>query len=122
MPESEFQNKFYSRFDIDNLAETYKLSKIFIFYRLKDLGKINKSDQEKLEAEIKKETEENILRSKDNKGGGGDYNNNMKDSNGNLFNKIISSDQEKSFGRDIRRAISLFDFVIVIIGSFRNFS
>jgi Zn-dependent peptidase ImmA (M78 family)/transcriptional regulator with XRE-family HTH domain len=91
LPESEFQNKFYSRFDIDNLAETYKLSKIFIFYRLKDLGKINKSDQEKLEAEIKKETEENILRSKDNKGGGGDYNNNMKDSNGNLFNKIISN-------------------------------
>lgn len=31
LPESEFDNKFYSKTDIDILSEVYKLSKIFIF-------------------------------------------------------------------------------------------
>lgn len=91
LPESEFDKRFYSKTDIDTLSEIYKLSKISIFYRLKDLGKISKEGQGELEAKIKKETEENILKSKANEGQGGDYNNNMKDSNGNLFNRIISN-------------------------------
>src|SRR3989344_488013 len=91
LPENEFDKRFYTKTDIDNLSETYKLSKIFIFYRLKDLGKIAKGEQNNLEAQIKKETEENIIKSKNNKDKGGDYNNNMKDSNGNLFNKIVSN-------------------------------
>jgi len=91
LPESEFEKDFYNKSDIDGLSELYKLSKIFVFYKLKDLGKIEKRILEGLEKEIKKETEENILRSKNRKGKGGDYNNNMKDSNGNLFNKIVSN-------------------------------
>ena len=92
LPENEFSKSSYGKADIDSLAEIYKLSKIFIFYRLKDLGKISKSEQDELEAKIKKETEENIIKSKNNKDqGGGDYNNNMRDSNGNLFNKIVSN-------------------------------
>lgn len=91
LPENEFNKRFYTKTDIDNLSELYKLSKIFIFYRLKDLGKISKGEQDELEASIKKETAENIIKSKNNKDGGGDYNNNMKDSNGNLFNKIVSN-------------------------------
>lgn len=91
LPESEFSKSFYSKLDIDQMSEVYKLSKILIFYRLKDLGKINKEGMKNLEAEIKKETAENIRRSKDKKASGGDYNNNMKDSNGNLFNKIVSN-------------------------------
>ncbi|MCX6703618.1 MAG: XRE family transcriptional regulator [Candidatus Zambryskibacteria bacterium] len=91
LPENEFDKKFYTKTDIDNLSELYKLSKIFVFYRLKDLGKISKGGQDELETLIKKETAENIIKSKSNKDSGGDYNNNMKDSNGNLFNKIVSN-------------------------------
>jgi Zn-dependent peptidase ImmA (M78 family)/DNA-binding XRE family transcriptional regulator len=91
LPESEFDGNAYSKSDIDKLAELYKLSKIFIFYRLKDLGKIDRRIVAELETVIKKETEENILRSKNQKGKGGDYNNNMKDSNGHLFNRIVSN-------------------------------
>jgi len=91
LPENEFNKRFYTKTDIDGLSELYKLSKIFIFYRLKDLGKISKEEQDELEAKIKKETEENIIKGKNNKDKGGDYNNNMKDSNGNLFNKIVSN-------------------------------
>jgi len=91
LPNSEFDKDFYTRLDIDNLSELYKLSKIFIFYRLKDLGKIEKRIMGELEAQIVKETEENIAKSKNRISKGGDYNNNMKDSNGNLFNKIVSN-------------------------------
>ena len=91
LPENEFNKRFYTKTDIDGLSELYKLSKIFIFYRLKDLGKISKEEQDELETKIKKETEENIIKGKNNKDKGGDYNNNMKDSNGNLFNKIVSN-------------------------------
>lgn len=91
LPELEFNKKSYDEVDIDNLSELYKLSKIFIFYRLKDLGKIDKRVVWELELKIKKETEENVLRNNNRKSKGGDYNNNMKDSNGNLFNKIVSN-------------------------------
>lgn len=91
LPESEFDKEFYNKSDINDLAELYKLSRIFIFYRLKDLGKIRRTEQKSLEDEIKRETAQNILNSKKRKATGGDYNNNMKDSNGNLFNKIVSN-------------------------------
>ncbi len=91
LPEGEFNEKFYTENSINTFSELYKLSKIFIFYRLKDLGKINKNVQDELESKIKNETEENIRKTKANKKQGGDYNNNMKDSNGNLFNKIVSN-------------------------------
>lgn len=91
LPETEFSKRFYTKSDIDSLSELYKLSKIFIFYRLKDLGKIDMNEQDELESEIKKETTENIEKSRNADNHGGDYNNNMKDSNGNLFNKIVSN-------------------------------
>lgn len=91
LPEIEFSKDFYGRNDIDDLSEIYKLSKLFIFYRLKDLGKISKGEQDRLETQIKQETAENIIKSKNNKKPGGNHTNNMKDSNGNLFNKIVSN-------------------------------
>ncbi len=91
LPETEFNKKYYTKNDISSLAETYKLSRIFVFYRLKDLGKIKKEDEKNLEDEIKRETNQNIINGKNKKSSGGDFNNNMKDSNGDLFNKVVSN-------------------------------
>ena len=49
LPKREFTKEFYDRNDIDRLAEIYKVSKISIFYRLKDLGKVRTEIQGKLE-------------------------------------------------------------------------
>lgn len=91
LPEGDFTAEFYNMSDIDNMAKVYKVSKLAIFYRLKDLNKIYKKNCDNLEREIKKEIEQNILRKNNKEKKGGDYNNNMKDSNGKLFNNIISS-------------------------------
>jgi Zn-dependent peptidase ImmA (M78 family) len=91
LPEGEFVKTFYDKFDIDNLAELYKVSKIAIFYRLKDLNKIQGKDSVSLEREIKKEIEEGLRIKNSKKADGGNYINNMKDSNGNLFNRVVSS-------------------------------
>jgi len=90
LPETEFDKEFYTKQDIDNLSDVYKLSKIFIFYRLKDLKRIRKESQNILEIQIKQETDENIARNKNKKKSGGNSLNNMKDSNGSLFNKVVS--------------------------------
>ncbi|MDP3043501.1 MAG: ImmA/IrrE family metallo-endopeptidase [bacterium] len=91
LPENEFSKIFYDKSDIDNLSEIYKVSKLFIFYRLKDLDKIRKEDINKLEDEIRKETEKNIKSKNSKKSQGGNYTNNMKDSNGHLFNNFVSN-------------------------------
>jgi len=91
LPASELTQRFYSKSDIDNLSGLYKVSKIFIFYRLKDLGKIQKEIQAYLEKEIKDETNRNVLKAnEEKKKSGGNYTNSMRDSNGALFNKIVS--------------------------------
>ncbi len=91
LPESEFVKAFYNKSDIDGISDLYKVSKIFIFYRLKELGKIRKEIQSDLEREIEKETAENlrIKAEKENGKTGGNYTNSMKDSNGSLFNRTV---------------------------------
>jgi len=69
-----------------------------IFYRLKELGKIDKAEARELEKDIIEETRRNIERKNKNKNTGGDYNNNMKDSNGSLFNNFRQIEQ--NFWRD----------------------
>lgn len=92
MPKKEFTQEFYGKSDIDKLSELYKVSKLSLFYRLKDLDKISKNEKDSLESEIQEETQKNILqKNARNKKEGGSYINNMKDSNGNLFNNIISN-------------------------------
>ena len=90
LPQADLKKEFYDENDIKHLAEAYKMSNIFVFYRLKDLGKIRRERASGLESQILKETEENILNRQKNKKKGGNYYNNMRDSNGNLFNKIVA--------------------------------
>lgn len=92
LPKQEFAREFYEKHDIDRLAEIYKVSKIFIFYRLKDLGKIRMEIQSQLEREISEETARNVMLAEVARGekDGGNYTNSMRDSNGGLFNQVIS--------------------------------
>lgn len=93
LPTEDFTNRYYEKTDIDNISIVYKVSPIAIFYRLKELGKIRVEIEDELERQIKMETGEAIKRIQEekSKNGGGDYNNAMRDSNGTLFNKIVSS-------------------------------
>jgi Zn-dependent peptidase ImmA (M78 family)/transcriptional regulator with XRE-family HTH domain len=93
LPEQDFTKKFYDKADIDSISEAYKVSKIFIFYRLKELGKIRRDIQAELEREITKEMKESLKKKaeKDAASKGGNYTNAMKDSNGELFNRVVSN-------------------------------
>lgn len=91
LPREDFVQNSYEKSDIEKLSELYKVSQIFVFYRLKDLGRIPLSIQDRLEDEIKTETRQNIQRKEQRKKDGGNYNNNMKDSNGRLFNRLVSN-------------------------------
>lgn len=91
LPTSEFTKNFYEGSDLDQLSYTYKVSKLFIFYRLKELKKIPKEIEESLEREIQRETLQNLQKKESTKAKGGNYTTNMKDSNGKLFNKLVSS-------------------------------
>lgn len=90
LPEIELREENYDKNGIERIAETYKMSNIFVFYRLRDLGKIKRGQADDLESQILKETEENVLNRQKNKQRGGNYYNNMRDSNGNLFNKVVA--------------------------------
>ncbi len=101
LPEQEFNERFYKKSDIDNFSKLYKVSSIFIFYRLKELVKIKDQLSESLEKEIQKEIELNLLKKaeKDKLRKGGSYINNMRDSNGSLFNRIVYKNySEKKVG------------------------
>ena len=91
LPENEFTKVFYDKLDIDAVSDLYKVSKIFIFYRLKELGKIRKGSERALEDEIQKEMQENLrMKAEREKAqSGGNYTNAMRDSNGSLFNRIV---------------------------------
>jgi Zn-dependent peptidase ImmA (M78 family) len=90
LPEEDFEKLSYDKTDIDALAKIYKVSKLVIFYRLKDMGKINERIVNHLEKEIKEESDKNIAIKNAKKKDGGNHINNMKDSNGRLFNNVIS--------------------------------
>ncbi len=97
LPESLISKETYSLNDIGDIAKEYQVSQLFVFYRLKSLGSLSAQNIREYENVILKRSEqperlkklENLLPSgKPNKG---NYNNNMKDSNGRLFNKFVSS-------------------------------
>ena len=91
LPANELTEKYYYKSDIDDISNLYKVSKIFVFYRLKSLGKIEKEIQSELEKEIREEMKRNVLKAAEaKKDSGGNYTNSMRDSNGALFNKIVS--------------------------------
>jgi len=92
LPSDDFKQIFYTKSDIDYLSEVYKVSTLAIFYRLKELKKIKSIDSEIIESLIKKEQEENLKlkKNKEKNKSGGNYFYNMRDSNGNLFNSMVS--------------------------------
>jgi Zn-dependent peptidase ImmA (M78 family) len=92
LPERDFTSVVYSKADITNISEIYKVSEICIFYRLAELGKIRKSNQYDLEKEILAEMAENLKRKKEAQkdNDGGNFYNLMKDSNGDLFNRVVA--------------------------------
>lgn len=91
LPENEFTKEFYDKNDIDAATLIYKVSSIFIFYRLKELGKIRPGTEDDLERQVKREMEENLMAKaeKEKQNTGGSYINNMRDSNGQLYNRIV---------------------------------
>lgn len=91
LPKEDFNERFYEKSSIDYFSKLCKVSSIFIFYRLKELGKINPELSDNLEIEIKRETEINLFKKAEIEKlkKGGSYTNNMKDSNGSLFNRIV---------------------------------
>jgi Zn-dependent peptidase ImmA (M78 family) len=91
LPEHEFVKSSYDKSDIDAISDIYKVSKISIFYRLKELGKIRKESEHALEKAIQEEMDENLRAKaeKDKSKDGGNYMNSMRDSNGSLFNRIV---------------------------------
>ena len=98
LPEKYLTQNSYTKNEIKNIADIYKISPIATFYRLKDLKKISSFNVINFEKELKDETKQNILemelqreKNKLLKKGGGNYINNIKDSNGNLFNMLVSN-------------------------------
>ena len=93
LPEKRFEKKFYTKNDIDFVSMLYKVSSLSVFYRLKDLGMIKQDIESSLERDIKREIDENLNRKaeEDANKEGGNYIYAMKDSNGDLFNNIVSS-------------------------------
>ncbi|MFA6422209.1 MAG: ImmA/IrrE family metallo-endopeptidase [Candidatus Buchananbacteria bacterium] len=90
LPEKEFERDNYNKQDILVIGEKYKVSPLFVFYRLKNLKKLNGSSLSELEEYLQKQSNINV-EGKRSKNKGGNFYNNMKDSNGELFNKIIAS-------------------------------
>jgi Zn-dependent peptidase ImmA (M78 family) len=92
LPKEDFLQAQYAKNDIDQISIEYKVSPLFIFYRLKELGKIPKEFADGLEREIRAETDRNLVlkKAKDKRKKGGSHTNSMRDSNGALFNKVVS--------------------------------
>ena len=94
LPKEAIPTKLYTVTAIEELAKKYQVSPLATFYRLKSLNLIDKRDIKEFEKELKKKMEEDLKNKKikDEKSkGGGDFNNNMKDTNGSLYNTFILS-------------------------------
>ena len=90
LPAEELQkgyDKYYAeREAIEGISKKYQVSKLFVYYRLVNLKLI--SPDSEIEAKIIKETGSG---KDDDEKLGGNYLNNMKDSNGYLYNNFISA-------------------------------
>ena len=83
----------YDEQDIRSLASHFNVSNLFVFYRLKSLGKISRRRVDELEELFVSETAEAVRQKelKKKKDRGGSHVNNMRDSNGGLFNRVVQS-------------------------------
>lgn len=83
----------YGEQDIRSLAAHFNVSNLFVFYRLKSLGKISRRHLDVLEELFISETAEAVRQKeiRDKNKDGGNYVNSMRDSNGGLFNRVVQS-------------------------------
>jgi len=93
IPKEHVADANYGEEEVRSLAAHLNVSELFAFYRLKSLGKIIKTQQKELEKLFSNEAAEKIKQkvAREQKQTGGSYVNNMRDSNGNLFNRIVQS-------------------------------
>lgn len=92
LPEEELAENFYSESDIEQLSITYKVSSLAVFYRLKELRKLNMDSVDILERKLLQESKQALelkLLEDKKKPSGGNYVNAMKDSNGGLLNRYV---------------------------------
>ena len=98
LPKKEFTKTTYDGLDIRQLSDIYKVSEIALFYRLKELGKIDPDSSFNLENQIRIDMASNLERKKElmnrrsesETKGGPNYIDLMRDSNGELFNKFVA--------------------------------
>ncbi|MBP9717343.1 MAG: ImmA/IrrE family metallo-endopeptidase [Candidatus Pacebacteria bacterium] len=93
IPSSFIVDEVYDEQDIRSLAANFNVSNLFAFYRLKSLGKILRRRVDDLEKLFVSETAEAVKQRelKKKKDSGGSHVNNMRDSNGGLFNRVVQS-------------------------------
>jgi len=93
IPASYIVDESYYEQDVRSLAAHFNVSNLFVFYRLKSLGKIPQRKVGELEQLFVGETAEAVKQKelKKKKGSGGSHVNNMRDSNGGLFNRVVQS-------------------------------
>jgi Zn-dependent peptidase ImmA (M78 family)/DNA-binding XRE family transcriptional regulator len=98
LPKEDVILERYSKQQIIELSEKFKISTLATFYRLKDLKKVDPQQADNLEREFKRMSEEYLIqkalekeRKKQAGKSGGNAINNMRDSNGRLFESIVSS-------------------------------
>ena len=90
LPEEKIEKKLHDIDDIESIAKRFQVSELFVFYRLKILNLLEKRDITSMEQSIQEKSEE-LIDTEKSESAGGSYINNMKDSNGYLFNNFISS-------------------------------
>jgi Zn-dependent peptidase ImmA (M78 family)/transcriptional regulator with XRE-family HTH domain len=93
IPANYITDDSYDEQDIRSLAAHFNVSNLFVFYRLKSLGKISRRRVDELEVLFVNETAEAVRQKeiRDKKKDGGNYINSMRDSNGGLFNRVVQS-------------------------------
>ena len=90
LPKDQIEQKIHNNDDIEKIAERFQISELFVFYRLKNLHLLGTEDISLIEHNLIEKPKVRLVK-RDDKKGGGSYINNMKDSNGHLFNNFISS-------------------------------
>ncbi len=90
LPSADLQKNISSYDDIVAISEIYKTSVLATFYRLKELGRIRYVDSAEFEKRAVNETKENLKLKKLEVRKGGSHDNNMRDSNGGLLNRLVS--------------------------------
>ncbi|MBC6413652.1 MAG: ImmA/IrrE family metallo-endopeptidase [Chromatiales bacterium] len=89
LPEERIERRRHHIDELEEIAKRFQISKLFVFYRLKNLGLLGRQDLYSIEEKLKKMADD--FSAKQGKDQGGNYINNMRDSNGYLFNNFISS-------------------------------